>query len=260
MNQLELLDRAIDIVRAAGEILREGWGAAAEIDLKGEVNLVTEYDRRAEALIVNALLEEFPSHHICSEEQGDVGLSDSPFTWLVDPLDGTTNFAHGFPVFSVSVALMHRGEELIGVVYDPTRKELFTAARDMGAFVNGAHVHVSATAKLDTSLLATGFAYDRRTAADNNIRNVANFIRRCQGLRRAGSAALDLAYVACGRLDGYWEAGLHPWDVAAGTLMVREAGGSVTDFGGNRQHASGRQILASNGRIHREMVEVLGTG
>jgi len=254
----DILDITIDIVRAAGAILRQGWGRAGQIDFKGEVDLVTEYDRRAEALIVTALRERFPTHHIYAEEQGDAGPGDSPFTWLIDPLDGTTNFAHGFPVFAVSVGLMHQGERLVGVVYDPTRDELFTAGLEMGARLNGAPAHVSETGTLDRALLATGFAYDRRTAADNNVGNVARFIRRCQGLRRAGAAALDLAYVACGRLDGYWEMGLNPWDVTAGTLIVQEAGGRVTDFhGGDREHPSGRRIIASNGRIHAEMLDVL---
>ncbi len=252
------LDVTIEIVRAAGAILRQGWGRAGQIDFKGEVDLVTEYDRRAEALIVAALLERFPTHHIYAEEQGDAGPGDSPYTWLIDPLDGTTNFAHGFPVFAVSVGLMHRGERLVGVVYDPTRDELYTAGKEMGARLNGGRVRVSEVPTLDQALLATGFAYDRRTAADNNVGNVARFIRRCQGLRRAGAAALDLAYVACGRLDGYWEMGLNPWDVAAGTLIVQEAGGQVTDFaGGDQEHPSGKRIVASNGRIHSEMLDVL---
>jgi myo-inositol-1(or 4)-monophosphatase len=255
-----ILDTTIEIVRAAGAILRQGWGRAGRIDFKGEVDLVTEYDRRAEALIVAALLERFPTHHIYAEEQGDAGPGDSPFTWLIDPLDGTTNFAHGFPVFAVSVGLMHRGERLVGVVYDPTRDELYTAGLEMGARLNGAPIRVSEIAVLDRALLATGFAYDRRTAVDNNVGNLARFIRHCQGLRRAGAAALDLAYVACGRLDGYWEMGLNPWDVAAGTLIVQEAGGRVTDFDGlDAEHPSGKRIVASNGRIHSEMLDVLRT-
>jgi myo-inositol-1(or 4)-monophosphatase len=253
----EMLDSAIEIAQAAGAILRQGWGRAGRIEYKGTVNLVTEYDRRAEAIIIEALRERFPTHHIYSEEQGDLGPGDSPYTWLIDPLDGTTNFAHGFPPFSVSIGLMHLGEALIGVVFDPTRDDLFTAGIGHGARLNGAPIHVSTISTLDRALLGTGFAYDRQTATDNNIDNVARLIRLCQGIRRAGSAALDLAYVACGRLDGFWEMGLHPWDVAAGTLIVREAGGRVTDFEGGDDHQSGRRILASNGRIHDELVSGL---
>ena len=252
------LDTAIKIARAAGAILRQGWGRAGRVEYKGEVNLVTEYDRRAEALIVAALREQFPTHHIYAEEQGDAGPGDSPYTWLIDPLDGTTNFAHGFPAFAVSIGLMHQGEGVVGVIFDPTREELFTAGVGLGARLNGAPIHVSQAAELDRALLATGFAYNRRTAANNNVDNLARFVRRCQGIRRAGAAALDLAYVACGRLDGFWEMGLHPWDVAAGALIVRQAGGRVTDFGGgDDDHPSGRRIVASNGRIHNQMLDVL---
>lgn len=259
MTQISLfLDAAIEIARAAGAVLRQGWGRAGRIEYKGQVNLVTEYDHRAEALIVSALQEQFPAHHIYAEEQGDVGPGDSPYTWLIDPLDGTTNFAHNYPPFAVSIALVHRAEGLVGVVFDPTRDELYAAGLGQGARLNGARMRVSAIPDLDRALLATGFAYDRRTAADNNITNLDRFIRRCQGVRRAGAAALDLAHVAGGRLDGYWEMGLHPWDVAAGTLLVREAGGRVTDFaGGDDEHPSGQRIVASNGQIHDEMLAVL---
>jgi myo-inositol-1(or 4)-monophosphatase len=252
------LDIAIEIARAAGAILRQGWGRAGQIEYKGEVNLVTEYDRRAEALIVAALRKQFPTHHIYAEEQGDVGPGDSPYTWLIDPLDGTTNFAHGFPAFAVSIGLMHQGERIVGIIFDPTRDELFTAGVGLGARLNGVPIHVSDTASLDRALLATGFAYDRRTAANNNVNNLARFIRHCQGIRRAGSAALDLAYVACGRLDGFWEMGLHPWDVAAGTLIIHQAGGRVTDFDGrDDDHPSGQRVVASNGLIHQEMLDIL---
>ncbi len=253
-----ILASAVQIARAAGAELRQGWGHAGRVEFKGEVNLVTEYDRRAEEIIVTALRDQFPDHHIYAEEQGDAEPGDSPFNWLVDPLDGTTNFVHGFPVFAVSMGLMHQGHGLVGVIYDPTRDELFTAAAGRGARLNGTPIRVSPTAELDQALLATGFAYDRRTAADNNVAHLARFIRRCQGIRRAGAASLDLAYVACGRLDGYWEMGLFPWDVAAGTLLVREAGGRVTDFiGGDDDHPTGRRIVASNGRIHDQMLAVL---
>ena len=259
MIQLEYIcDSAAGIAREAGDVLRQGWGRVRDVEFKGEVNLVTEYDRQAERLIVTALKKKFPLHHIYAEEYGDAGYPNSDFTWLIDPLDGTTNFAHGFPVFAVSIGLAHRGERLVGVIYDPLRDEMFTAGNGLGACLNGETIHVSDTMLLDRALLATGFAYNRRTAKDNNVNNFARFVRRCQGVRRAGAAALDLAYVACGRLDGFWEMGLHPWDVAAGTLIISEAGGQVTDFDGDdRDHPSGRKIVASNGRIHAEILLVL---
>ncbi len=252
------LESAIEIARSAGAIVRQGWGRPGRIEYKGDVNPVTEYDRRAEAIIAAALRKQFPTHYILAEEQGESGPGDSPYTWLIDPLDGTVNFGHGFPAFAVSIGLMHRAEGLVGVIFDPTRDELFSAAAGMGAHLNSAPIQVSDITRIDRALVATGFAYDRHTATDNNVDNLARFLRRCQGIRRAGSAALDLAYVACGRLDGHWEMGLHPWDVGAGTVIVREAGGRVTDFcGKDDDHRSGRRIVASNGRIHQEMLDVL---
>lgn len=259
-NWEQVLEIAIRIARNAGGILRQGWGHAGQVEYKGEVDLVTEYDRRSEAYILSELAASFPEHHIFSEEAGDIGPAGSDFTWSIDPLDGTTNFAHGFPPFAVSIALLYRSTGVVGVVYNPTLDECFSAAEDLGAFLNGVRIQVSPIEKLDQALLATGFAYNRRTAADNNVTNFSRFIRRCQGIRRAGSAAMDLVYVACGRLDGFWEMGLHPWDVAAGTLIVRQAGGQVTDFnGGDDDHPSGRRIVASNGRIHQEMLDVLNS-
>jgi myo-inositol-1(or 4)-monophosphatase len=255
------LDQAIRITRSAGALLRQGWGQAGLIRHKGQVDLVTDFDRQAEALVVRALRSLYPHHHICAEEQGSLGPDGSEYTWYLDPLDGTTNFAHSFPVFAVSLALWRRQEPLLGVVFDPIRDELFTAAAGSGSRLNGARITVSKLPDLDRSLLATGFPYNRRTAQDNNVANLALFLRRCQGVRRAGAAALDLAYVACGRLDGYWEFGLQPWDMAAGTLLVQEANGQVTGFQGEPVSlAPGCQLVASNGRIHREMLEVLSTG
>jgi myo-inositol-1(or 4)-monophosphatase len=254
----ETIEKAAGIARAAGALLREGWGHVGRVEHKGDVNLVTEYDRRAEALITDALQQEFPDHHIYAEEQGDIGLGSSPYTWLVDPLDGTTNFAHGFPVFAVSIGLVHRGEGLVGVIYDPILDELYTAGAGRGAQLGQRPIAVSQVESLDSALLATGFAYDRAWAADHNLPYLDKFLRGSQGIRRAGAAALDLAYVACGRLDGHWEMRLHPWDVAAGTLIVREAGGRVTDFsGGHEFDHSGREIVASNGRIHDAMLKIL---
>ncbi len=257
MDVSSVLITAERIARAAGVLLREAYHQPRQIEYKGEVDLVTPTDRASEELIVSSLHDAFPDHAILAEEGGTDGR-DSPLTWLVDPLDGTTNFAHAFPVFAVSMAL--RGPEglLVGVVYDPLRDECFTAARGQGAHLNGQPIHVSACSTLDQALLATGFPYDRRTVADNNVTAFGTFIRRCQGIRRAGAAALDLSYVACGRLDGYWEMRLKPWDVSAGALIVREAGGKVTDYHGvEHEMLDGHNIVASNRLIHREMLSTL---
>jgi myo-inositol-1(or 4)-monophosphatase len=256
---LDTVEQAAAIARKAGAVLRTGWGQVGQVEYKGDVNLVTDYDRRAEAIIIDALREQFPDHHIYAEEQGDSGLESSPYTWLVDPLDGTTNFAHGFPAFAVSIGLAHRGEGLVGVIYDPIRDELFAAGAGRGSRLNGRPIRVSQVDKLERALLATGFAYERAWAADNNLPYLDRFLRNSQGIRRAGAAALDLAYVACARLDGHWEMRLHPWDVSAGILIVTEAGGRVTDFSGGHQfELSGREIVASNSRIHDAMLSILG--
>ena len=223
---------------------------------KGEVNLVTEVDLAAEDLIVSRLNAAFPGHSILAEErhaQAAPGLH----RWIVDPLDGTTNYAHGYPVFAVSIALEIDGEMEFGVVYDPNLQELFTACRGKGATLNGTPIGVSRTCSLDASLLATGFPYDIRTSEENNLENFKRFALSTQGIRRPGSAALDLCYVACGRFDGYWELKLHPWDCAAGYLLVREAGGRVTNFRGERGSIYERKCIASNVLIHEEMLGLL---
>jgi myo-inositol-1(or 4)-monophosphatase len=248
------------IARAAGDGLRDAYHRPREIAYKGEIDLVTQADRDAEAAIIAALRERFPAHAILAEESATSGLEGDGPTWVIDPLDGTTNFAHGFPVFAVSIGLVDCGEPLVGVVYDPLRDELFAAARGQGAALNGAPIRVSPVGELRRALLATGFPYDRHVAEDDNTESFSRFIRRAQGVRRAGAAALDLAYVACGRLDGFWELRLHPWDVGAGILLVREAGGLVTDYAGRPDSGlpmQGAQVVASNGRIHGEMIGVL---
>lgn len=265
----QILETAVAIAHEAGDILRQGWGKPGRIGHKGHVDLITEYDTRSEAFIVSSLRRVFPDHAIYAEEQGavDTGNGDDvSYRWLIDPLDGTTNFAHGFPVFTVSLALTQPspggefGQPLLGVVYDPTRDECYTAVRGQGAALNGQPIHVSDASSLDVALLATGFPYDRRTRLDNNTGHFCNLIRRCQGIRRAGSAALDMAYVACGRLDGFWEIRLHAWDVAAGVLLVQEAGGRASDLAGGEDYLSGEQIVTSNGHIHDEMLAVLSLG
>jgi myo-inositol-1(or 4)-monophosphatase len=253
------LATAETIAHSAGQVLREAYSQPRQIEYKGAIDLVTQADRAAEQMIVAALREAFPDHSILAEEGGGV-QRDSGFTWFVDPLDGTTNFAHGFPVFAVSMALRDEGGLAVGVVFDPLRDECFTAGRGLGAALNGAPIRVSGCPDLDHALLATGFPYDRRTAQDNNTAAFSLLLRRCQGIRRAGAAALDMAYVACGRFDGFWEMRLQDWDVAAGMLIVREAGGHVTDYGGEEGLPGAihsQSIIASNAHIHSEIIGAL---
>jgi myo-inositol-1(or 4)-monophosphatase len=251
---------AMDIARRAGELLCEGWGAVENISFKGEIDLVTERDEASEALIVAALRDAFPDHAIHTEEGGESGEAGG-WSWLIDPLDGTTNYAHGFPFFAVSLAAAYQGRMEVGVVYDPLRDECFTARRGAGTLLNGKPIHVSTTDTLRRSLLATGFPYDVWTNPDNNLDHFANFTLKAQAIRRPGAAAIDLAYVACGRLDGFWELRLHAWDVAAGALLVHEAGGRVTDIQDDARFMPGGalipSIVASNGLIHAQMLAVL---
>lgn len=254
-----ILKVAEPIARSAGAGLREAYSQPRQIEYKGAVDLITQADRASERCIVSALREAFPAHAVVAEEGSRFG-SRSGLTWLIDPLDGTTNFAHGFPVFAVSMALRDDRQVLVGIVYDPMRDECFAAAKSHGATLNGEPIHVSAVPEMSRGLLATGFPYDRQTAEDNNTTALGVFIRRCQGIRRAGAAAIDMAYVACGRLDGYWEMRVQPWDVGAGLLMVREAGGRVTSYVGDEQDVAllvRGKIAASNGLIHREMLTTL---
>ena len=247
---------AIDTCLKAGELLKKSLGKVNKIKFKGEINLVTEVDHKSEDLIIKSLTQSFPHHSILSEER-EIIERGSPYKWIVDPLDGTTNFAHGFPIFCVTVALEYEGEVILGVIYNPNLEELFIAENKKGAFLNNKKISVSKTAKLSASLLATGFPYDIRTNKNNNLNHFSNFALRAQAVRRAGSAALDLAYLACGRFDGFWEFKLAPWDSAAGVLLVQEAGGKVTDYKGKELDIYQGEILASNGRIHQEMIKVL---
>jgi myo-inositol-1(or 4)-monophosphatase len=242
-----------------GRVLMQKFGSALEISHKGEVDLVTEADRAAEETIVSVIRDTFPRHDILAEE-ADYGHSDSTYRWIIDPLDGTTNYAHGFPWFAVSIALEVEGEIRLGVVYNPFHHELFFAERGEGAYLNEVQIMVSKTARLDRALLATGFPYDRKTSPVNNYDHFLNFQQEAQACRRAGAASLDLAYTAAGRLDGYWEMKLKPWDVAAGQLLVTEAGGQVSDFNGRPLDINGQECLASNGLIHETMMTVLSRG
>jgi len=248
---------AIDAARRAGDLLRNALGGPRSIAFKGgPTDLVTEMDGRAEGLIVDALRHAFPDDAILAEERGsEPGRSRR--RWIIDPLDGTTNYAHGMPVFGVSIALEMGGRVAVGVVFDPCRDELFTAERGRGAFVNERRLAVSETPTLNLSLLATGFPYNVRETAENNLLQYATFAVRSQGVRRMGSAVTDLAYVAAGRYDGFWELRLGPWDAAAGCLMVEEAGGRVTNLTGGALDIDAPALVASNGRIHDEMLRTL---
>ena len=223
---------------------------------KGAIDLVTQADMDAEALILDVLRQTFPDHHVLAEERGENHVV-SDFTWLVDPLDGTTNFAHGYPQFAVSIALQYKNSTVLGVVYDVMRDELYTARQGRGADIDGHSARVSDTPDLAHSLLVTGFPYDRQTNPDNNLDRFGAFTLRAQGVLRLGSAALDLCAVAAGRLDGYWESGLKPWDTAAGVLIVAEAGGRVSDWRGRSFRPESGQIIASNERLYAEMLALL---
>lgn len=264
MNLQNTLGIAVEIARAAGALLRRVPEQELAIERKSsQLDLVTAYDRAAEALIVEQLQAAFPDHAIMAEESGQVEEGSGRYTWYIDPLDGTTNFAHGFPVYCVSLALYEGQLPLVGVIYDPTRDECFGAVAGEGAWLASAGgtavIRVSREMVLGSSLLATGYPYDVHSSEVDNIAETAAFLKRARGLRRAGAAALDLAYVAAGRLDGYWEYKLNSWDVAAGVLLVLEAGGEVTLIDGRPfQLAPKVNLIASNGRIHAEMVNVLG--
>lgn len=249
---------AVAAAQQAGKLIADASRTEFRVDYKqgATTNLVTEVDHRSEAAIVEALSKAFPEHRILAEEGGEGSQKQSPYKWIVDPLDGTTNFAHGFPAFCVSIGLEVKGRVVLGVVYDPLRQELFEAEAGKGAFLNGERIRVSRAAVLDQALLVTGFAYDQE-GRRSNLDHFSRFALRAQGIRRTGSAAMDLCYVASGRIDGFWELKLFPWDVAAGSLIVVEAGGRVTDFSGHVHSIYGSEILASNGLVHQAMVDVL---
>ena len=254
-----MLNFAIQTARDAGHLLAERFGRALQISNKSELDLVTEADLASEKLIIERIKTNYPRHAILAEESGASALADgaaSEWRWIIDPLDGTTNYAHGYPCFCVSIGLEHKGKLELGVIYDPVRDELFTAERGQGAALNGRRLQVSQTRTLNSALLCTGFPYDVRERSEF-ARHFTNFIMNAQAVRRDGSAALDLAYVACGRFDGFWEEGLHPWDVAAGVLMIEEAGGRVSDYDGAAFDIYSAPILASNGLVHEQMMRVL---
>jgi myo-inositol-1(or 4)-monophosphatase len=256
-----MLEIAIEAAREAGALLKLHSGKARSIERKGgeETNLVTEIDRRSEKIIIDRIRRKYPQHDFLAEESGGRDRR-SDYCWIIDPLDGTTNFTHGLPIFCVSIGLEHKGEIVGGVVYDPNHDELFTAEKGKGASLNRKRMHVSSTTRLIESLLVTGFPYTLRDEPDEIIHHFNNFLLEAQALRRLGSAALDLAYVAAGRFDGFWESSLHPWDMAAGVLLVQEAGGKFTDFDGNPSSVYKKALLTSNGLIHEQMIQVLRRG
>ena len=250
------LAAASSAAKTAGKLLFDNVQKNRKVQFKGRIDIVTEMDLAAEKLIVARLRKALPEASFLTEE-GSVQQQASDFKWIIDPLDGTTNYAHTFPVWCVSIALEYRGEVIVGCVYDPTRDELFTATKHDRSRLNGESIKVSDRRRLEQSLLATGFPYDIRTSRINNLDNFARFVRTARAVRRAGSAALDLCYLACGRFDGYWELKLHTWDMAAGVLIVRQAGGKITNFEGNSFSIYSDRLLGSNGRIHSEMIRVL---
>jgi myo-inositol-1(or 4)-monophosphatase len=252
-----LISVATDAARQAGGVLAECMRTGFRIEHKQTINLVTDADHRAEQRIIDIIHDAFPTHCILAEERGLTKQPSSRYKWVIDPLDGTTNFAHCFPVYCVSIGLECDGRGIMGVVYDPTRDEIFTAQIGHGSHLNGTRISVSMTDHLDRALLVTGFAYDIRDTPNNNLNHFARFALKVQGLRRTGTAALDLCYVAAGRFDGFWEIKLNPWDMAAGVVILSEAGGKVTDFKGAPHSIYGRELVASNGLIHNAMLNLL---
>ena len=253
-----MLQIAIDTAKNAGKILTENLGKVRHIEHKGgeATNLVTEVDKESERFIIGTLKKHFPGHDFLGEETGEYKIQ-SEYRWIIDPLDGTVNYAHGLPIFSVSIALEYKGEIVLGVVYDPSHDELFSAEKGKGAYLNNVRLSVSKASQLIDSLLVTGFPYDVKNDVNSYLNPFKEFMIEGQAIRRLGSAALDLAYVACGRFDGFWEGKLNAWDMAAGVLLVTEAGGCWTDYNGNPSTVYNPKMLATNGRIHQQMVDVL---
>ncbi len=253
------LHAAHEAALEAGKMLKLGLNERSRVIFKGAIDLVTNFDHRAQEMILNRLRESFPDHGFLAEEGLNHG-ERREFRWIIDPLDGTTNYAHGVPIFCVSIGLEFQGRIIVGVVYDPMQDELFEAVAGEGASCNGKEIHVSSETDLGKSLLATGFPYDVRMSPVNNAVHFNNFLTRAQAIRRCGSAALDICYVACGRFDGFWELKLHPWDVAAAGLIAQEAGGRLSDFDGSEFSIYGPEALATNGLIHDQMIRVLQRG
>jgi len=250
---------AVEAAREAGKFLTMNLGKVKDIRQKAgqEKNLVTEIDKRSEEIVIEIIRNRYPQHDILAEESGSTKGRASDYRWIIDPLDGTTNFTHGFPVFCVSIGLEHKGELVCGAIYDPNFDEMFTAEKGKGAFLNGKRLKVSEVSSLKGSLVITGFPYNVAENPNHAIEHFVNFVIEAQGVRRMGSAAIDLAYVAAGRFEAFWEVSLNPWDMAAGALLVTEAGGQLTDFSGNPFSIYRKEVLASNGLVHDQMMTVL---
>ena len=256
----DALKVAVSAALSAGKIQRERSRNIGRISPKGDYDLVTEVDILCEQEVIRVIKKRFPDHQILAEESGASHGVSSPSKWIIDPLDGTINYAHGFPCYCVSIGLEHEGEIVIGVVYNPNMDELFVAEKGKGATLNSDPISVSTIPELKDSLLVTGFAPEVVHSPDDNIDTFRDFMKASQAVRRPGSAAIDLCYTAMGRFEGFWELKLHSWDIAAGFLIVQEAGGKVTKLDGNPLHVYDREILASNGLVHDEMVGILGKG
>ncbi len=259
MTDLQTLRSAAEsFARDAGAVLLAGYGRVHAPEKKGRIDLVTEYDKRSEALLLARIRERFPSHAILAEESGThAGGEDARVRWICDPLDGTTNFAHNYPFFCVSVGVEVDGAMAAGAVYDPVRDELFSAARGLGATRNAEPIHVTPTGAIEDALLVTGFPYDVREFPERHLPLFQDFLLRAQGVRRDGSAALNLCYVAMGRFDGMWEGNLSPWDIAAGSLIVQEAGGVITGYAGEPLRLDGRRIATANPDLHARLLEII---
>ncbi len=256
-----MIQLAIEAALEAGRFLKESVGQVLQVERKfdQETNLVTQIDRKAEEIIITKIRQRYPDHDFLAEESGSQG-KQSDYRWIIDPLDGTLNFTHGVPLFSVSIGLEKQGEVIAGVVYEPHLGELFTAEKGKGAFLNKRPIHVSRVDKLIESLIVTGFPYTIRDNPENAIQHFVNVLMKAQGVRRLGSAAVDLCYVACGRFEGFWEVALNVWDMAAGVLLVEEAGGRFSDFHGAPSSIYTKQVLATNGLVHDKLVEILEEG
>jgi myo-inositol-1(or 4)-monophosphatase len=253
-----MLELAVDAALEAGRFLKMNVGKIKQIERKHaeERNLVTEIDKKAEQLIIDKIKKRYPHHDFLGEESGS-HKTDSEYKWIIDPLDGTTNYTHGLPIFCTSIALEHKGEIVLGAIYDPSSDELFTAEKNKGAYLNNRRIHVSSTDTLIKSLIVTGFPYDINDNPYNAVQHFSNVLMAAQAVRRLGSAALDLSYVACGRFDGFWEVALNPWDMAAGILFVEEADGKFTNFKGFPSNVYFPNVLATNGLIHQQLMDVL---
>ncbi len=254
-----MIDKVVQIAKEAGGIIRDGFGKNFSVEYKTNLsNLVTGIDKKSEETIIGFIKKEFPTHSVLAEESGS-HEKDSEYLWVIDPLDGTTNFAHGLPIFSVSIGVQKNNEIICGVVYDVMRDAMYSAEIGGGAYCNGQRLQVSTNDDLEKSVLVTGFPYDIKNNPDHAIERFVSFLKNSRAVRRLGSAAIDICYVAEGVFDGFWEVHLNPWDMAAGKLLVEEAGGVVTNFSGEKIDIYSKQILASNGKVHSEMLRVLNS-